>query len=527
MSHSPESVYLVTREYAGVAEAGGVKNVTRSLAESLARAGVRVTVFLPRYGFIPREGIPVWSCSLPAADSVFPVSFFSREINGVRIILIDAPVYGGKHQVYVYTEDEAALIPGCRRGSGHLDVDVMNILLQQAVIRFAVERGERPDIVHAHDAHAALLPVLVRADREARRAFDSAGFLVTIHNAGPGYRQTLASLSYAVEITGLDPRFCADGLLSGAVEPFLAAANYACLTTVSPWYAEELMNPGPLDSTEGLAAVFRERSIKVTGITNGIDRHRYLPSDRECSLLPYEFDPEKGDVKGKYRCREELFRRLAAGELPAALKAVGSLSQGEGGPLLCYQGRIAAQKGLSVLVEALKRVFSSESRCDFILLGQGDPALEEALAELASAYPGRFVHLRGYDRLWARLAVASADFIVLPSEYEPCGLEDLIAQIYGTLPVARAVGGLRKIRDGETGFLYGDASRPNDPEELADVLRRVIGLFESCGGNDFHDSRFLEMIMKAARRVTEDFDWDRIVRESYIPLYAKNIPSRT
>lgn len=527
MMRSPGLLYLVTREYAGIAEAGGVKNVTRSLAEGLARAGVHVTVFLPRYGFVGVPCAPLFFRAIEVLDTLYEVSFFRHDSNGVRVVLIGATVFSGKHQVYVYSDEEAALIPGAKRGSGHADVDVMNVLLQKAVIAFALESGERPDIVHCHDAHTALLPALARLDQAASRSFAFSGFLVTIHNAGPGYRQNMKDPDYAARLTGLPSSVFQRAIVRDRVEPFLLASEFAALTTVSPWYAEELVSEQFDSHTEGLSAALRNRGVMVTGITNGIDRIRYCPRDTALSLLPYTFNPSEGDLGGKYKCRDALSERLKKRELPLDVSSFGFFSEAPDCVWLCYQGRIASQKGISTLAAAARIVFMAESHTRLLIMGQGDATLEKELERLAVGYPGRCVYLRGYDKAFARLVVASADFIVLPSEFEPCGLEDMIAQFFGTIPIARAVGGLRKITDGETGFLYGKETSANDPAELAQTLIRLTGRFAESGGARADGGPFYDLVRRAARAVAVNADWDRIIRDAYLPLYLQNIPDRS
>lgn len=517
-------IWLVAREYAGLAEAGGVKNVTCSMAEGLARSGSEVTAFLPLYGFMDVRPSPVLSVGIDVGDTAYPVEYSSLEHNGVRIILVAAPVFSDKRQVYVYTEAEASAIPGASRGSGHLDVDVMNVLFQKAVARFAVETGERPGIVHCHDAHAALLPALARHDPLYSAAFRDAAFFVTIHNAGPGYRQPLGKPAYAARLTGLDAAILDAATLEGEVEPFLLSAPCATLTTVSPWYAGELTDPLYDARTGGFSGELRRRGIFVTGITNGMDRPRYCPRFTERSLLPFAFDPPSGDLAGKYLCRGALVARFSGDAEPGDIYPVGSARDAEDAVWFCYQGRIVPQKGLAVFADAARILLESEPRARFVTMGQGVPSLEDALYALAEAFPGRFLFLRGYERALARLVVASSDFLVLPSEYEPCGLEDYIGQIYGTLPIARAVGGLNKIRDGETGFLYGGDPIPNDPADLAAALTGILRDFARGGGRRFVGGRFLRMIRNAARSVEVEADWGRIIREEYLPLYEKNIP---
>jgi Glycogen synthase len=523
MSGPLSSVWLVTREYAGIAEAGGVKNVATSLAEGLARCGKTVTVFMPYYGFVDVGTSPLFSCEILVENTTHAADFSVHVQNGVKIILVGAVIYREKLAVYNYTDEEAGRIPGAARGKGYFDVDIMNMVLQKAVCAYAKKTGAAPDIVHCQDAHTALLPALVRNDPEASVRFSKTGFVVTIHNAGPGYRQTIPGLFRASWLIGLAEDVLAEGLFNGSVEPFLVAARYATLTTVSPWYADELCSHEYDSLTEGLSGEFERRGIRVTGITNGIDYARYEPTKTSSSLLPFPFDPSSGDLRGKYETREKFMDMI--GDFPdkTEMTCFGTLDNAEHAVFYGYHGRIAWQKGLDVLEKSARIVLDHVPESRFVILGQGDPVLESLLIRMAARYAGRFVYIRGYERSLARMAVAVSDFLVLPSLFEPCGLEDFIGQIFGTIPVAHAVGGLQKIQHGKNGFLYHTQDE-NDVLALSKLLIDVAApIVASIGEGCASVPEYLEMIRYASAVVRTECAWDSIIEKSWIPLYEKTI----
>lgn len=516
-------VWIVSREYAGIAEAGGVKNVACSLAEGLVRSGREVFAFVPRYGCVSLQGVPVHGCTIRVARQSYRVRFLEAALHGVRIVLVDAPIFSQKKAVYVYTGSEPRTVPGAVRGKGHADVDIMNVLFCRSVIEYARHAGKGPDVLHCQDAHTALLPPLIRSDGADGDLFRDSRMIVTIHNAGPGYRQTIAGLSRAALLTGMSEQLLSGAYVNGQVEPFLLAAPYAELTTVSPWYAEELVSQEHGYLTGELSAEFASRGISITGITNGIDADRYDPRDTSRSLLPYAFDPASGELTGKYLLRAEYGRFADAATQGAdRLERFGSLDPSPHAVYYAYHGRIAWQKGLDVLEKAARIVLDQCPEARFAVLGQGDPVIESLLVRMAQQHPGRFMYVRGYERSLARMTVAMADFLVLPSFFEPCGLEDYIGQIFGTLPVAHAVGGLKKIRDGETGFLYPGSTDVDDARVLARLLLDlsvpiVSSPSEGCAGVP----RYLGMIRRAALYVREACNWDSIIAERYLPLYEK------
>ena len=517
-----KSIWLITREYAGVAEAGGVKNVSCSLAEGLARQGKQVTVFIPRYACVSMESKYLFSETLCIACEEYPVNFSVAYLHGVEIIFIESWLFAEKHAVYVYTESEAEVIPGAVCGKGHADADIMNMILQKAVLAYAIRTGFVPDILHCQDAHTALIPALVRTENPYSDVFDRTALLVTIHNAGPGYRQVISDIYSAAYLTGLSHGILEKGLLNGRIEPFLLAAEYAHLTTVSPWYASELTSSAYDSFSEKLSGEFEKRHITVTGITNGIDYDRYDPRDVSASLLQYPFDPITGRLEGKYQNRIYFFNILGKLSENPNMTCFGGLRQNPHAVYFTYQGRIARQKGLETLVASAKIVLGTIPEARFIILGQGEPYLETILIRMVQEYPGRFLFVRGYERSLARLAVTISDFLVLPSVFEPCGLEDLIGQIYGSLPVAHAVGGLQKIVDGKTGFLYSSGHEENDAIVLANLLvslaKPIIASDrEGCVGVP----AFFEMIRFAAGQVRQVSNWNMIISESYLPFYEK------
>lgn len=510
------NIWQVVREYAGIAEAGGVKNVACSLAEGLVRAGQKVTVFMPFYGctdiskisdFSP---VPFISSAIPCGQKKYEVSYIQGFLEGVRIVFVKHPVFEEKQAVYTYTRTEEEQNPNHRRGNGHHDVNIINVVFQKAVVAFAQHTGEVPDVMQCQDAHTALVPAFAKASPKLSELFANTKFFVTIHNAGVGYHQQFHSLKEAYELTGLPMPMLFAGVVGQQVEPFLISAFYARLFTVSPWYAEEITNPEDTYSGE-LAKYFVNKNIQIIGITNGIDAFKYSPDDTAISLLPFAYNPSTGDLAGKYKCREWLLQRLAKGaslDVPE-LTRYGYIDAKPQNVYFSSHGRLAGQKGIEVLTNAAQIVLKKNPNACFIVLGQGEARLEDMQKELAQKYPGRYVYIHGYERMYARLCVAVGDFLLMPSFFEPCGLEDFIGQIYGTVPVAHAAGGLNKIVEGETGFLY----KPNTPEVLAGKINELTEKMNA-------DPDCLnQMIKHASNYVEKNYTWDSVIRQHYLPLY--------
>lgn len=521
------NIWVVSREYAGIAEAGGVKNVACSLSESLAKAGHSVTLFIPLYGCTDLSSVSDFICffhrpvTITICGKEMTVSFSAGKMNGVNIVFIGNRAFSEKKAVYTYTREEESLNPCHCHGEGHEDAMFLNSLFQKTVAYYGTtcSKEEMPDIIHCQDAPAALVPVFVdylkRTDRTMKSFYGNTKCLVTIHNAGPGYHHQFCSLQDAVDITSIPACYFEKAMNGTCCEPFLAAAACgASITTVSPEYALEILE-GKTE-TAGLTEGFLRLNTGITGITNGIDTDRYDPCDTKKSLLPYPFSPEKMELEGKKKCLDYLLSHYAS--LASSKKqAVAGIEQygyirrkkNEDPVYIAFHGRIVSQKGISVLAKAADMLLQRKLPVKFIFIGQGQPDLERELLQVALKYEGDCVFFRGYDRALSRLCVAACNFAVFPSFFEPCGLEDFIAQVYGTLPVAHATGGLCKIISEETGFLYGE----NTPEELSDMLYSLIKIMDRAGKNIFNS-----MVCYAASYVRENYSWQKVAQK-YTELY--------
>lgn len=523
-----KKIWLVSREYDGVAEAGGVKNVTTSLAENLFKEGIDVTVIMPLYKCSKIDLIKNYTediCSpviLKIKDKEVPVRFDKGILNGVNLIFINTECFKEKNGVYTYTwEDEKENYVHVK-GTGHLDVLFMNTVFQKAVIEYAKksisvseENEEKlvPDVIHCQDAACAMVPVFAQNVKKLRQI----KYIVTIHNAGPGYHHEYYSLDSAEYLTGLNRDILKKGLNEKSVEPFLLAAFYSCITTVSPWYAEEIMKG--TTQTQGLSEQYQKMGINIKGITNGIDSEKYLPENKNISLLPYEYNPCICQLEGKYKNREYFLEHYASENTfetnANEIKKYGYISNKNNDSnkitYISYHGRIVSQKGIDVLINAASLLMQENNNIRFIFMGQGEKRLENALALTAEKYKGRCVYFLGYERSVARLCTASADFAIFPSIFEPCGLEDFIAQIFGTIPIAHATGGLCKIKDGGTGFLYKD----NDEKSLIAAVNRACEYKKN-------KSQFIDLIQNAAISVKQDYSWKNVIKYSYMNLYFEN-----
>lgn len=527
---SLRQIWMVSREYGKLAGAGGVKDVVSQLSGTLARwSGHSVHVVLPRYGFMdPGElGFHL----LP--DPLRPEQALSFEVDlnytnkerrehvrvwiasqgRLTLYLLEAERFRDKQDVYTYTAKEEALHPWQKKGEGHVDYFAMNILLQKGVLDLMILLGCRPDVIHCHDGHTAVLPALIAEHPGLRHYFRHTGTLVTVHNAGKGYHQEVADLSFARASTGLPKRVIMKNRLDDCFDPFLAGAATAVMNTVSENYARELQETVEDSLTGWLGHTLLERGVLLEGITNGIDPDEFSPVEHEKSGIAAAFDPlGLSTLAGKEICKQAMLQLVSEDGKLEGIRRSGHLDGDLSVPLITFIGRLSEQKGVSVLIGALKKLLGKDLDFRFLLLGTGSHYDEEQLVRLAEQKEnrGKVCILRGFDPMLANKIYAAGDFFLIPSQYEPCGLTDFMAQLFANLPIVHHVGGLVKVIDGKTGFTYQDQS----VAALCQAIDQALYLYSTDPG------AIRKMQRQAVQLILERYTWD-MVSKKYLQLYEK------
>jgi len=524
------SVWMVSREYGDLAGAGGVKDVVLQLAEALAtEAGLPLRVALPLYGFIDPEeygftlleephfpGRPlefIVDMNYGAEEREERCRVWWRHTGQIRLYLIEAARFREKHGVYTYTEHDVGVEnPGY--GRGHYDYFAMNVLLQKSALELMIILEEKPDVIHCHDGHTALIPALIHQCPGWRGYFRETGCLVTIHNAGVGYHQDVADLSFAQAITGLPWREITAGRLAGKFDPFLSAGRHALLNTVSENYARELQETDADVFTDWLGHTLLQNGVRLEGITNGICPELFDPSKPERREIAAAFAPadeNDRELAGKKACKIDILNTVAAGIALEGTRQYGSLQRWPDTPLFTFVGRLGEQKGTDVLLAAAGNLCKRHPGAQLLILGSGSEECERQVKYLTEeeGIRGRVCYLRGFNPKVANKIYAAGDFFVIPSRYEPCGLTDYIAQLFGNIPVVHHVGGLVKVVDGETGLAY----KGNTPDNLLSCLERAMALY----GNHEEMRRIQR---RAVRLIFEKYTWN-VVMEQYLNLYKR------
>jgi len=527
---SIHEIWMLSREYGNLAGAGGVKDVVSQLSVTLARSSGRfVHVVLPYYGFMDPEQLGFKLLADPLhpekelqfeVDLNYPqeerrenVRVWTAKQDLVNIYLIDAERFREKQNVYTYTAEEEASFSWQKTGEGHIDYFAMNILLQKAAIDLMILLEARPDVIHCHDGHTAVLPAMISEQSALRSYFRGTGCVVTIHNAGQGYHQEVADLAFAQANTGLPLPLVRQAMLDDSFDPFLAGAPYATMNTVSENYARELRETVDDHLTGWLGHELLKRNIVLEGVTNGIDPDAFSAKDYKKSHIAAGFEP-LGDtaLDGKKKCKRVLLEQLAKENEIPGIRQSGVLDPDPSLPLVTFIGRLSAQKGVTVLTSALKKLLNERDDFRFLLLGTGSRYDEEGLIQLAEKADnqGRICILRGFDTVLANKVYAAGDFFVIPSQYEPCGLTDFMAQLFGNLPIVHAVGGLVKVVDGKTGFSYEKQSTV----ALCKAIERALHLHTT------DPSAIRKMQRQAVELIHERYTWDTVSKE-YLKLYQK------
>ncbi|HRE80320.1 MAG TPA: glycogen synthase GlgA [Opitutaceae bacterium] len=466
-------VLFVTPEVEPFVKVGGLADMVGALPKELASLGHDVRVVCPLYGSVKRVGS--WTPRVePLGIDVGDAAVWARTWE-TRLPGTEVPAYFLENDHFfgrggVYGDAEGA----------YPDNDLRFIVLARGALTLCLQLDWIPDVVHAHDWTTGFVPVLLNTTLRQSPLGNTAS-VFTIHNLEyQGYAHRRA-LSFA---RVPESEFHSASLESlGAVNPLKAGLYHATkITTVSPTYAEEIRTPA---GGFGLDHVLRFRGGDLIGILNGIDADSWNPS--QDAALPAKYSAES--LGGKLACKSALQLRLG-------------LSPHREIPIFGVVARLVSQKGLDLLAEALPYVMGS-MQVQFALLGSGDPGLENAFREAARRFPGRVgVHI-GFDGSLARLIQAGADFFVMPSRSEPCGLTQMYAMRYGTPPVVRSTGGLIDTvenydeRTGSgTGFRFNDAT----PLALANTLGWACSTYYD------RPQHYRSLQVEGMRR---DFSWRR------------------
>ncbi len=479
---NPLKILFVTAEVAPFAKTGGLADVSASLPRYLHEAGHDVRLVMPLYprvreraeGLVRVETLdPVW---LQMGPHRYAFSLWTAPMPGssLPVHFIECAPLFGRDAIYTNDPDEHRRF----------------LLLSRAAIELAQRWRWAPDVFHVHDWHAAMLPLYLRTTYAWDRLFRSSRSLLTIHNLG---HQGVfgASVLSDLELGGSTARIHQEDLRAGRINFLKHGILFADrLSTVSPTYAREIQ-------TEtfgfGLHDLLRARADALTGILNGVDYDHWNP--RTDPLIARRYSEKS--LHGKEKNKEALLEAM-------------NLPYSKGVPVLGVVSRLTAQKGFELVFDALPDLLG-ERELRFVALGSGEARYEEGFRRLQHQFPGKACFFAGYSEKLAHLIEAGSDLFVMPSLYEPCGLNQMYSLKYGTVPVVRRTGGLADtvvpfdpVTGEGTGFVFDHFTA----QGLSWALHLALDVFA--------DRKAWKTLM--ANGMAQDFSW-AVEGPKYVALY--------
>jgi starch synthase len=466
---------------------GGLADVVGALPRYLAAAGHQVSVYVPLYRQTKLKGAQtvVDSITIPFDDRYRFCSVVSGgKISGINFYFIDYPPFFDRESLY-----------GTSVGD-YPDNAERFALFSRAVLEASKILGV-PQIFHCHDWQAALIPVLLKTQYAEDPAFREAATVFTIHNMGyqglfPPETLPLLTLPWDLFTISRMEFFGSVNFLKGA----LVFSDF--ITTVSKKYSQEIQ------TTEfgfGLEGVLRTRSSTVTGILNGVDYDEWSPEADK--FIKAHYSPR--DLAGKGECKRDLLDSFGMAKADVKLPVIGIVS------------RFAAQKGFDLIAQIMERLAREEMT--IVALGSGDKIYEELFLRLAKQFPHKIAVTVAYDNALAHKIEAGSDMFLMPSRYEPCGLNQIYSLKYGTVPVVRATGGLDDTiehwdpRTGKgTGFKFTDYNG----EALLLTIKQAL--------RAYRDSTSWQQLMRNG--MGKDFSWSASAKE-YLRVYERMRQIRT
>ncbi len=479
-------IAFVASECVPFSKTGGLADVVGALPPALAALGHQVSVFLPRYRQTKlADARPVLrSVTVPFDDRYrFCSVLDGGEKAGVRFYFIDYPPFFERDALY-----------GTPSGDYPDNAERFSLFCRAALE--ATKILGAPDVFHCHDWQSALVPILLRSVYADDPVLRAAGIVFTIHNMG--YQgvfppDTLPLLQLSWDLFTMDKMefYGKANFLKGA----LVSSDF--ITTVSKKYSQEIQTA---EYGFGLEGVLRARASSVTGILNGVDYNEWSPQTDKFAVA--KFSPD--DQSGKAQCKKDLLAAFGVPEANAALPVIGIVS------------RFAAQKGFDLIAQIADRLVREDMIV--VALGSGDQEYEELFRRLNKQYPAKFAVKVAYDNTIAHKIEAGSDMFLMPSRYEPCGLNQIYSLKYGTVPVVRSTGGLDDTIepwDAKTGKGTGFKFSEYSGEALLGTLRAALTAYK--------DQKTWQTLMRNG--MTRDFSWTASAKE-YVRVYERVKQSR-
>lgn len=469
-------VLYATSEALPFIASGGLGDVAGSLPHALRKRLIGCRVVLPMYDTIKQELKDtmkfITHISVPVAWRRQYCGIFEAKYNGVIYYLIDNQYYFKRDTIY-----------------GHYDDAERFAFFSRAVLEIIPYIDFKPDIIHCNDWQTALTPVYYSAMYANSPGYENIKTIFTIHNI---QYQGVYGKELLEDVLGIPADKASLLEYDGCINFMKGAIECADkVTTVSPSYADEILDPW---YSHGLDSILNERRYKLRGILNGIDTVGYDPATDKCIKANFSAD----DVSGKKIDKEELQKEMGLPVKP-------------GVPVIGMVTRLVSHKGLDLVKGILDELLAT-SEMQLVVLGSGDYEYESYFRWIAEKYPDKVGLRIGFVPELARKIYAGADMFLMPSKSEPCGLSQMVALRYGTVPIVRETGGLRdSITDCGDGKGNGFTFKSYNAHDMLDAIRRALTLYYNGDWN--------ELVLRA---LNCDFSWGRSAN-AYIRLYKETL----
>ncbi len=479
---NPLKILFATPEAVPFAKTGGLADVSGALPKFLKELGCDIRLMIPYYRMVKNSGQPIQSMAdeieVPFKDEVLSAEIYQGKLNG------EIPVYFiGRDEFY-----DREFLYSTPKGD-YFDNAERFIFFSKAVLILTKHLNFRPDIIHHHEWQTGLISAYLKSIYKDDPFFQETASVFTIHNlAYQGLFKKEKFITTGLPLEMYNP----DGIEFWERVNFMKAGIvYAdVINTVSKKYSEEIQTP---EYGYGLDGILRKRKEDLYGILNGVDYKEWNPSDDPYIKKNYDLN----NLSGKMECKRDLLREF---NMPNTLENL---------PLLGMISRLTDQKGFDLLYEILDEILSLD--LGFILLGSGEQKYHDLFHQVSQKFPKKVGIRIAYDNRLAHMIEAGADIFLMPSKYEPCGLNQIYSLRYGTIPVVRATGGLDDtiiqydpITKRGNGFKF----KNYNAKEFLSKIKEAINYF-------YQPDHWNELIKNA---MTSDFSWESSAK-AYIELY--------
>lgn len=478
-------VIFMAAEMAPFVKVGGLADVVGSLPKALVKMSADVKAFLPFYGLIDKRKYKI---KLYKKDIALKINTRAHRFDLYKALLPGSkvPVYLIKNRIF----DSKQVYIGSKESAKKKIGDVERFsFFSKAVIETIKIMKWQPDIIHAHDWHTSLAPTFIDEYSLADRNFENIKSILTIHNlAHQGVAKfdilDYAGLNYRLTPALMEDYLDKDGKKIDSMKVGILSADY--VTTVSPTYAKEILSK---EYGEGLEDYLKRREKHLFGILNGIDTKFFNPkTDKNLK--------KKYDSKNVFSAKA-INKQILQKQVKLPVQDV---------PLLGLVSRLVSQKGIDILIPALEKNLKKYN-FQVVILGTGYPKIENDLKKLAKKYPDKVSANISFSLPLAQKIYASSDFFLMPSRFEPCGLGQMIAMRYGTIPIVRATGGLKDtVINNKTGIVFKKYTQ----KEATQAITKSLRIWQN-------KAKMKKMIMTDMK---QDFSWDRSAKK-YLELYKK------